>query len=88
MNNLFGIRKQRKVSALKTQLADIKKQIETTKSMVFPPDLRRDKNKELRDLTFKKPGTGYNQSKLKYIIGKKLTRFVSSKVILKPIHFK
>ena len=58
------------------------------KSLALNKNLNKGSKISIKDLTFKKPGTGFNQSKLKQIIGKKLTRFVSSKVILKPIHFK
>ena len=71
---------------LSNNLLKIKKLF--NKSLALNKNLNKGSKISIKDLTFKKPGTGYNQSKLKYIIGKKLTRFVSSKVILKPIHFK
>ena len=75
-----------KKDKLSNNLLRIKKLF--NKSLALNKNLNKGSKISIKDLTFKKPGTGYNQSKLKHIIGKKLTRFVSSKVILKPIHFK
>ena len=44
------------------------------------------KSISLKDLTYKKPGTGFGGNKIKLLIGRKLSRFVSSKVLLKPKH--
>ncbi len=58
------------------------------KSIALNKDMKKGSIITLNDLTFKKPGTGFDQSKINFILGKKLTRFVSSKVILKPKHLK
>ena len=58
------------------------------KSLALNKNLKKGSIISLNDLTLKKPGNGYSENKLKSIVGKKLSRFVSSKVILRPKHFK
>tara|TARA_Y100000816_G_C26105666_1_gene587482 strand:+ start:2164 stop:3213 length:1050 start_codon:yes stop_codon:yes gene_type:complete len=57
------------------------------KSLALKKDMGKGSKISLKDLTFKKPGTGFNKNQINSIIGKKLSRFVSSKVLLKPKHF-
>tara|TARA_B100001250_G_C19814966_1_gene797828 strand:- start:4884 stop:5936 length:1053 start_codon:yes stop_codon:yes gene_type:complete len=71
---------------LSSDLIKIKKLF--SKSFALNKDMKKGSIITSDDLTFKKPGTGYDQSKIKFLLGKKLSRFVSSKVLLRSKHFK
>ena len=48
------------------------------KSIALKKDMNKGSVISLKDLTYKKPGTGFGGNKIKLLIGRKLSRFVSS----------